>query len=130
MKVERIDHINIQIPENEVEKALEFYHSILGFSPEKLEKYRNGDRTSFAFRAGSTSMIHIRPVKKFNKPQGHNYDHFCLIVDENIASIKSLFESENVEILRESNPLGSKGRAPALYVKDPFGYMIEIKEFR
>jgi hypothetical protein len=35
---------------------------------------------------------------------------------------------EGYEVLRQSTPLGTQGRAPAIYVQDPFGYVIEIKE--
>lgn len=127
MEVERIDHVNIRIPKNSVEKAVNFYQGLLGFEPKKLEKYKDGNRTSFAFRAGSTTMIHIRPVEDFKRPENNNFDHFCLITSE-FNQVKNKLEEENVDILRESTPWGSKGRAPAIYIEDPFGYKIEIKQ--
>lgn len=128
MDVVRIDHVNIRIPEDGVEEALEFYRDTLGFKPEKLEKYRAGDRTSFAFRMGETSMIHVRPKESFETPEQKNYDHFCIVVDREVEEIKERFREHGVEIERESTPYGSTGRAPAVYVKDPFGYTIEVKE--
>ncbi|MFB6292037.1 MAG: VOC family protein [Candidatus Nanohaloarchaea archaeon] len=126
MEAERIDHVNIRIPESGVEKALEFYRDRLGFELVKLEKYRNGERTSFAFRMGDTSMLHVRPKEDFERPGKKNFDHFCVIVDEPRENVRELFEEE--EILREGNPWGPGGRAPAVYVEDPFGYVIEFKE--
>ncbi len=127
MKVERIDHVNIRIPKEEVETALKFYRDLLGFQPEKLEKYRDDERTSFAFRAGKTTMVHVRPVEDFQEPEETNFDHYCFITKD-FEIIKEKIEESSTKILRESNPWGSKGRAKAIYIKDPFNYKIEIKE--
>ncbi len=126
MEVERIDHVNIMIPEDGVEAALTFYRDRLGFEPLKLDKYRQGERTSFAFRMGETSMLHVRPKKDFEKPEQKNFDHFCIMVDRTREEVKTVFDED--EILREGTPWGPGGRAPAVYVEDPFGYVIEIKE--
>lgn len=128
MDVTRIDHVNIRIPEDGVDRAVAFYQDVLGFAPEKMDKYRVGDRTSFAFRLGDTAMLHVRPVTDFEPPGQHNYDHFCIIVDESIEDVKSRLQEHDVVIDRESTPWGSTGRAPAVYITDPFGYRIEIKE--
>ncbi|MFB6159080.1 MAG: VOC family protein [Candidatus Nanohalobium sp.] len=127
MKVERLDHINIRIPKDKVEEAVEFYRDILGFEAKKLDKYRDKERTSFAFQPSQNSMIHVRPKENFKKPKKKNFDHFCLITNDSITELKEKWGSK-VEIERESNPWGPGGRAPAVYIKDPFGYTIEIKE--
>lgn len=127
MDVQRIDHVNIRIPEDGVEDVLRFYRDILGGTPEKLEAFRAGDRTSFAVRLADTVLIHVRPVDDFQPPAQANYDHFCIVVDDPIDTVKDRFEDAGVEIRRESTPWGSQGRAPAVYVEDPFGYVIEVK---
>lgn len=127
MKAKRIDHINLRIPEDRVDRAVEFYRDKLGFETAKLEEYKAGERTSFFIMTGETSMINIRPKKSFKKPDTKNFDHFCLVLAENIESIKEKLSKADIEIIRESKPLGSKGRAPAVYIRDPFNYKIEIK---
>lgn len=127
MEAKRIDHINIKIPENGVEKALNFYRNALGFETEKLKEYNEGKRTSFFLRLSESSVINIRPKEEFQNPSGKNLDHFCIVLDEEIDSIKKKLENREISILRESKPLGSKGRAPAVYIEDPFGYKIELK---
>lgn len=122
-----IDHINLRIPEERVQQAVEFYREILGFDTWKLTDYRNGERTSFFFKIGENSLLNIRPSEKFERPERKNYDHFCLVVDRNIDELKENLEKEDINILREGEPLGSKGRAKAVYVEDPFGYVIELK---
>ncbi len=127
MEARRIDHINIRIPEEGIEEAVEFYHGVLGFQPEMLEDYRNGDRTSFFFRLGPSSVINVRPKPDFERPSGKNLDHFCVLVEADIEKIKQLLDRNDIEIMREGTPLGSEGRSPAFYIEDPFGYVLEIK---
>lgn len=132
MDVTHIDHVNIRIPDTEeaVETAVGFYRDVLGFEPAKLDRYRDGERTSFAFRLGDTAMLHVRPVSDFAEPSQENYDHFCLVMDASIDDIKQLLDEHAVPVRRESTPWGATGRAPAVYVADPFGYVIELKAGR
>lgn len=130
MEVSRIDHINIRIPKEGVESALNFYRDVLGFETEKLEEYERGDRTSFFLRLGDTAIINVRPKESFIEPDGKSFDHFCIVVNEDIEEIKRRLKEGGIEILRESEPLGSKGRAPAVYINDPFGYKLELKSSR
>lgn len=127
MNGDKIDHINIRIPDNGVEEALRFYRDALGFETMKLEEYRNDERTSFFINISDQALINIRPKKSFSKPSGKNFDHFCITLDEGPEDIKEVLERNGIEIVRESTPLGADGRAPAFYVKDPFGYKLELK---
>lgn len=127
MKGDKIDHVNIRIPEDGVEEALEFYSSALGFDTMKLEEYRNDERTSFFIQISEQALINIRPKKSFSKPSGKNLDHFCITLKEDPGDIKEVLERNGIDIIRESTPLGADGRAPAFYVRDPFGYKLELK---
>lgn len=123
-----IDHINLRIPEDKIQKALEFYNDLLGFETWKLEDYRDDERTSFFFRIGDNALLNIRPKKDFQRPEGMNYDHFCIIVDRDIDDLEEELEDRGYNVLRRGEPLGTQGRAPAVYVEDPFGYVIELKK--
>lgn len=127
MDVERIDHVNLRIPVDGVDDALGFYRDVLGFPVERLDRYRAGDRTSFMFRCGDTSLLVIRPVEDFARPEDRNFDHLCLVLDASIDEVRDVMERGDVDIERESTPMGSQGRAPAVYVRDPFGYLLELK---
>jgi catechol 2,3-dioxygenase-like lactoylglutathione lyase family enzyme len=124
-----IDHVNIKIPDNRVDDAVEFYHETLGFDPEQLDAYREGERTLFSFRLSESAVIHVRPVDpdEFEEPRGDNYDHFAIVLDADLDEITDTLEAGGVEIRRTSNPLGATGRNPAAYVSDPFGFVIELK---
>jgi catechol 2,3-dioxygenase-like lactoylglutathione lyase family enzyme len=127
-----IDHVNIKIPEDRVDDAVEFYHETLGFEPEQLDAYREGERTLFSFRLSPSAVIHVRPVdpEEFVDPTGDNYDHFAIVLDADIDEIKDALADGDVDIRRTSNPLGATGRNPAAYVSDPFGFVIELKAGR
>lgn len=127
MKGARIDHVNLKIPVDRVEEAIDFYRDVLGFKAMKLEEFQNGERTSFFFRVSEEAVINIRPKENFEEPSDRNFDHFCITLEEKIDDIKKILEKNNIEILREGSPLGSKGRGPGVYIRDPFGYMIELK---
>lgn len=123
-----IDHINLRIPENSVQEALEFYRDLLGFETWKLEEYREDERTSFFFRIGDNALLNMRPKPDFERPEGRNYDHFCITVNRDIDNLEEELENKGYNVLRRGNPLGTQGRAPAVYVEDPFGYVIELKK--
>lgn len=127
MKGSVIDHVNIKIPRDGVEEAVNFYQEVLGFEPMKLEEFRNGERTSFFFRISEDAVINIRLEENFKEPSDRNFDHFCITLDEKIEDVKETLEENSVEILREGNPLGAKGRGAGVYIRDPFGYKIELK---
>lgn len=122
-----IDHINLRIPEDGVDEAVEFYTQTLGFETWKLDDYREDDRTSFFFRLGENALINVRPKPGFTSPDRKNYDHFCILIDKDLDDLEKELRQNDYEILRKANPLGSQGRAPALYVEDPFGYVVELK---
>lgn len=127
MKGSVIDHVNIRIPEDGVEEAVKFYGEILGFEPMKLKEFENDERTSFFFRISEDAVINIRPKENFQRPSGKSFDHFCITLKEQIDDVKQVLEENDVEILREGNPLGATGRGPGVYIRDPFGYKIELK---
>ncbi|MEY7851093.1 VOC family protein [Natrarchaeobius sp. A-rgal3] len=127
MDVLDIDHVNIRIPHGSVDEAVAFYRDGLGFEPENLDRYRDGERTIFSFRLNERAILHVRPVESFAPPDGKGFDHFAIVVDEPIDEIRDRLEAAGIEIERDGNPLGATGRAPAVYARDPFDYLIEIK---
>lgn len=123
-----IDHINLRIPDDRVDEALKFYRDLLGLDTWKLEEYREGERTSFFFRIGENAVLNMRPKESFERPSGKNFDHFCIVKDVDIDIVRKKVKEEGFKVLREGTPLGTQGRAPAIYVEDPFGYVIELKK--
>lgn len=128
METLRIDHVNIKIPEAEIEQAVEFYRGHLGLEVEDVDAFQQGDRPIFSFRIAPEAVIHVSPVDDFERPNDRNFAHFAVILDEDSDSVKQDLEEAGVDIERESVPTGATGDAPAIYVRDPFGYLVELKE--
>lgn len=128
MDVRAIDHVNFLIPEDRVDEALAFYRDALGFGVEDLEAYREGDRPLFSFRLGESCVIHVSPTDEFEAPSEQNFRHVCLVVEATREEVKAKLDEAGYEVRRESNPLGATGRNPAVYVEDPFGYVLELKQ--
>jgi catechol 2,3-dioxygenase-like lactoylglutathione lyase family enzyme len=128
VNVRTIDHVNLRIPADGTERAVEFYGSSLGFDLEGLEAHRRGEQSFFDVRLAPAHVVHLWPTDAFEPPSGDNYNHVALVVDADIASVKASLAAADVPIESElEEPLGATGRAPAVYVEDPFGYLIELK---
>jgi catechol 2,3-dioxygenase-like lactoylglutathione lyase family enzyme len=129
MDVRSIDHVNLRIPEDGVDEALEFYRDRLGFGIEGLERYCDGDQPFFDVRLAPAHVIHLWPTDEFESPTGNNYNHVALIVEDDIEAVKERLSAAEVPVESElDSPLGATGRAPAVYVRDPFDYRVELKE--
>ena len=129
MDVRSIDHVNLRIPEDGVDDALEFYRDRLGFGIEGLERHREGDQPFFDVRLAPAHVIHLWPTDGFEPPSGDNYNHVALIVEDDIEAVKERLSAAEVPVESElDSPLGATGRAPAVYVRDPFDYRVELKE--
>jgi catechol 2,3-dioxygenase-like lactoylglutathione lyase family enzyme len=131
MNVETIDHLNLRIPEDGVADALDFYGDGLDLEIEGLQRYESGEKPFFDVRLAPEHVIHLWPTPEFDPPEATNYDHVALLVTESIAEITEQLDSAGIEIeTRLDSPLGATGEAPAVYIRDPFGYRVELKEAR
>lgn len=122
-----IDHVNLLVPRDGREDAIGFYSDVLGFTVENLEKFESGTKPFFSIRIGPQSVIHVRPSDRFEPPRGQSLDHFAICLDRPIDDVRSTLADADVEVLRDGDPLGATGTAPAVYVNDPFGYTVELK---
>lgn len=139
MEATAMDHVNLRYPEGELEAALEFYCEKLGFESELVGYDENGEPfvdhpSHFSVRLGETCLLHMTPeddptiVNRYQDESRTGFDHVSLLFDESLDAIKMRLEDAGVEIHREFEPSGATGTAPAVFVLDPFGYMLELKE--
>jgi len=128
MDVRSIDHVNLRIPTDGVEAALDFYRDRLGFAIEGLDRYREGDQSFFDVRLAPEHVVHLWPTDEFEPPSGNSYNHLALVVEADIDAVKEALSAADVAVESElESPLGATGRAPSVYVEDPFGYLVELK---
>jgi catechol 2,3-dioxygenase-like lactoylglutathione lyase family enzyme len=119
--------VTIRVPEDRVDDLLGFYRGVLGFEVEGLDAYEAGERPIFAIRLSETSVVHVVPSETFETPADEHFDHFAVVVEEPIEEIEATLDDAGVEIERQFTPAGATGTAPAVYVRDPVGYQVELK---
>jgi len=128
MDVRSIDHVNLRIPTEGVEDALDFYRDRLGFAIEGLDRYRGGGQSFFDVRLAPEHVVHLWPTDEFEPPSGNGYNHLALVVEADVEAVKGDLSAADVAVESElESPLGATGRAPSVYVEDPFGYLVELK---
>jgi catechol 2,3-dioxygenase-like lactoylglutathione lyase family enzyme len=119
------DHTNWRV--RDLADSLVFYEGVLGLEPFGLDEYRQGERSLVSLRVTEDFILHLIPDSEFEP--GGGYDHLALRVegstrDETIAYL----QSKGVEIEERFDSItGARGQGPALYVRDPDGYRIELK---
>jgi len=128
VNVRTIDHVNLRVPEDGLTEARAFYADALGLELEGVDRFEAGDKPFFDVRLAPEHVIHLWPTETFEPPEATNYDHVALVVDEELAAVRERLADAGIEVERElDSPLGATGEAPAVYVRDPFGYRVELK---
>ncbi len=127
MKITDADHTNWRV--RDVERSLGFYRDVLGLEPFGLEEYERGEHPLVSLRVTPAFILHLRPDPTFETVSTGGYDHLALVVEgtDPDALAERLTEA-GVEIeSRSENVIGARGSGEALYVRDPDGYLIELK---
>jgi len=128
MDVAHIDHVNLHVPEDGVETATDFYADRLGFETEGTDAFESGEKPFFAIRLTPEHVIHLWPTPEFDPPDGTSFNHVALVVAASIDEIEAALKGAGVDVVeRLEAPRGATGESPAVYVRDPFGYQVELK---
>ena len=127
MNARHLDHLTLRIPDDGEDAARAFYGETLGF-PIEDASYRAGETPFFDVRLSPTAVVHLRPTTAFDSPSDASYDHLCVVVEESLEAIERELERADADVERTLDaPVGATGRAGAVYVRDPFGYRVELK---
>jgi catechol 2,3-dioxygenase-like lactoylglutathione lyase family enzyme len=128
MDVTTIDHVNLRIPPESVNEVMTFYRK-LDFEVDGLAEFQADELPFFDVRLNADQVIHFWPDQAFTEPSGDNYDHISLVVDHPIDELETLLDDADLEIEdRNPEPRGAATWKPSVYVRDPVGYSIELKE--
>jgi catechol 2,3-dioxygenase-like lactoylglutathione lyase family enzyme len=127
MKITNADHTNWRV--KDVERSLGFYRDVLGLEPFGLEEYKRGEHPLVSLWVTPEFILHLRPDPVFEAVSTGGYDHLALVVEgTNLDALTERLTDAGVEIERRSeNVVGARGTGAALYVRDPDGYLIELK---
>ncbi|KAB1185014.1 MULTISPECIES: VOC family protein [Haloferax] len=127
MEATAIDHVNLRIPDDAVDDAVEFYGDALGFDIENRDLFESDEKPFISVRLTPVSIIHLQPTEDFHPPTDRAFDHVAIEFDHTIDELQEHLDAAGVEVDRQLEPLGATGVAPAVYVTDPFGYTLELK---
>jgi glyoxylase I family protein len=122
--VKSIDHIVLKT--NHITQMLEFYCKVLGGVVERtlpaisLTQIRLGD-----------NLIDLIEVEHALELHHQNLDHFCLrITPFDLDPLKKYFAQHNIEITEEGMRYGAQGMGYSIYIKDPQGTGVELREIK
>src|SRR5919197_2211011 len=125
LRVEEIDHVVVRCRDQA--RALDFYARILG-----LEEERRLEAIGLVQLRAGQSMIDLVPADPPPTHEGRNIDHFCLGVEAvDMDALVRYLQEQGVEVLGEpAVRSGARGMALSVYVLDPDGNTIELKQCR
>jgi len=125
-----LDHVVLRVPD--MAKALAFYTGVLGAYEERridkigLIQLRAGQSIIDLVDLGG-AMLSAEGARPFT-PEARNVDHICLRVEAfDEAAIEKHLRRHGVEIIERGERYGAQGNGPSVYVRDPFGTVIELK---
>ena len=130
MDIVDLDHVVIRV--SDLDRALSFYHDLLGMEIRDRERYEAEEVPYVAVVAGGRH-VHLVPTDGEIDIGG---EHICFLlrssdVDsrEELEGLLDRLREEGVEV-EEGEPYrryGAYGRAWAAYVRDPDGRRVELK---
>jgi catechol 2,3-dioxygenase-like lactoylglutathione lyase family enzyme len=127
LKVVGADHTNFRV--RDLGASLGFYRDVLGLEPFGLEEYHRGERPIVSLRVTEQFILHLTPDPEFERGSTGGYDHLALVVeDAKPDELAEHLRKSDVEVEKQFESIsGALGEGPALYVRDPDGYRVELK---
>ena len=122
MRITGIDHVVFNV--SDVERALAWWHDLLGLEPVRLDEWRRGEVPFVSVRVSTDTILDLFQLER----SGENVDHVALRVDD--ADLDELAADDRFDVVR--GPLevfGARGVGRGLYVRDPDGNVIELRTY-
>ncbi len=120
IEVAGIDHVVINV--SDAERAMRWYQKHLGFKPERYGEWLSGKAPFLSMRVNELTVIDLLETDR----SGENVDHISFCITGSLEDLAT----EDVEIVREFESVyGAMGWGPALYIRDPDGNVIELKQY-
>jgi glyoxylase I family protein len=123
LKIREIDHVVLRCRDQA--RMIDFYTRVLGL----IEERRLEAIGLIQLRAGA-SLIDLVPATDPRIESGLNVDHFCLGVDiADMNEAVGYLRANAIEIIGEpATRYGARGMGLSIYIRDPEGNMVELKQ--
>jgi catechol 2,3-dioxygenase-like lactoylglutathione lyase family enzyme len=131
IRVVALDHFVLRV--RDLERALAFYGDVLGLRIEFLDEYRSGTRPFVSARVGA-QLIDLVPDPTYDPETGFaagGFLHLCVRVLGSLSGeVIPRLKERGVELIEETPVprMGATGYGGSIYVRDPDGYVVELKE--
>ena len=127
IRVIGLDHFVLRV--RDLDASIGFYRDVLGLPIEMLDEYRAGTRPFVSARVDG-ALIDLVPDPTYDGSLG-GLLHFCVrvaggLVDDVLPRVRAAGVTviEDAPMIR----LGATGYGQSIYVRDPDGYVVELKE--
>jgi catechol 2,3-dioxygenase-like lactoylglutathione lyase family enzyme len=122
MRVLGLDHVVLIC--GDVEASLAFYTDVLGLEPIDVDAWREGKAFFPSVRIDEATILDLLP----GQADGRNVDHLCIVIEP--TDLHELAKRPELEVVE--GPVergGARGRGWSIYVTDPDGHLIELKQY-
>lgn len=122
-KVAELDHVVLRCRDQA--RVLEFYTHVLGLTEER----RIEQIGLIQLRAGA-SLIDLVPARHPRSEDALNVDHFCLGIEaSDLGAVARHLRERGVDVISEpAMRYGARGMGLSVYVRDPEGNVVELKQ--
>ena len=126
-----LDHFVLRV--RDLDRAVAFYGDVLGLPIECLEEYRAGTRPFVSARVGG-QLIDLVPDPAYDPEAGlrdGGFLHLCVRVAGSLeGEVLPQVREHGVTVVEDAPMirLGATGYGRSIYVRDPDGYVVELKE--
>lgn len=125
------DHVNLRVAD--LERSVRFYTQVLGLSEVMRRSRDSGNVGLLALRAGNC-IVFLQPQADYRPPEDprqSGLDHVSLEIEATDAEeLATWLRGQGVVI--DQGPVsrfGAHGTGVSIYVRDPDGHRIELKQY-
>ena len=128
IRVRSLDHLVLRV--RDVDSSLRFYRDVLGCGVEGEPEFRRGDRPFLSLRAGD-QLLDLVPDAAYDHGRSDGgLLHFCVTVEGDFTGAVQSLRDAGVPLIHDQPVVrgGARGNGLSIYVTDPDGYIVEVKE--
>ena len=123
LKVREIDHVVLRCRDQA--RMIDFYTRIL-----RLKEERRLEAIGLIQLRAGASLIDLVPATEARVESARNVDHFCLGAEiADLSEAVGYLRANGVEVIGEpAMRYGARGMGLSIYLRDPEGNVVELKQ--